>query len=152
VFPASSDLEFEPVLDDPLTAVIPNSFPHAGRPSITIDELSELPVLMSTKTSVTRQILEQSANKKGINFVTKYECTQHHTLIAMADAGLGVAVLPSSVASRIQSRSVRVVPIVNPQIIRQIAIITVRGQELSPAANQLANLIKREIGKDSKDS
>jgi DNA-binding transcriptional LysR family regulator len=146
VFPSNEELEFEAVMDDPFVALIPTSFPQASKKTITIDALSELPVLMSTKTSVTRQILELSAKKRGINFITKYECTQHHTLIAMVDAGLGVAVLPNSVVSHVQARAIRVVPIVDPQVMRQIAIITVRGQTLSPAAFQLAELIKRKIG------
>jgi DNA-binding transcriptional LysR family regulator len=148
VFPSSRDLEFEPVLDDPLTVLVPSSYPQANKQSISIDELARLPVLMSTKTSVTRQILEMSAKKSGINFAAKYECTQHHTLIAMVDAGLGVAVLPSSVAVHVQSRAIRVLPISDPQVLRQIAIITVRGQTLSPAASQLADLIRSKIGLD----
>jgi DNA-binding transcriptional LysR family regulator len=146
VFPSSGDLDFEPVLDDPLTVLVPSSFPVAAKSSITVDELCDLPVLMSTKTSVTRQIFEMSAKKSGVNFVTKYECTQHQTMIAMVEAGLGVAVLPNSVVSRVRSPAIRVLPIVNPRIFRQIAIITVRGQKLAPAAFQLAEVIRQKIG------
>jgi DNA-binding transcriptional LysR family regulator len=146
VFPSNRELEFEPVLDDPLMVIAPRDFPLTRKTSISVDELSTLPVLMSTKTSVTRQLFEASAKNSGINFVTKYECTQHQTLIAMVDAGLGVAVLPSSVVSNLRKQNIRVLPLVSPRIFRQIAIISVRGQKFAPAAFQLAELIREKIG------
>ncbi|GGE43349.1 LysR family transcriptional regulator [Agaricicola taiwanensis] len=145
VFPSSHNLEFEPVLEDPLMALVPSNFPAADKPFLTVDELAEMPVLMSTKTSVTRQIFEASAKKSSVSFITKYQCTQHQTLIAMAEAGLGIAVLPNTVASRIRTSGVRVIPLANPRICRQVAIITVRGQRLPPAASQLADLIRKKI-------
>lgn len=148
VFPCTADtLRFEPVMTDPFTVIVPASYPIAEKAVIALDDLADLPILMSTKTSVTRQIFEGSVKRSGINLVTKYECTQHQTLVAMVKAGLGIAVIPQTVASALNASSVRAVPLDDPTIARQIALITVRGQRLPRAASQLAALIRREISR-----
>ena len=147
VFPSSADLHFEPVMSDPFTVLIPASYPISRQRKISLDELAKLPILMSTKTSVTRQIFEGSVKKSGISLITKYECTQHQTLIAMVKAGLGIAILPDTVASGLRSKSIRAVPLKDPTIARQIALITVRGQKLPPAATHLASLIRQQLAK-----
>ncbi|MCG6122582.1 MAG: LysR family transcriptional regulator [Microvirga sp.] len=145
VFPSSGDLNFETVMIDPLAALVPASFPIARKRSVVMSDLVDLPILLSVKTSVTRQIFEGCMKACGFTTSAKYECTQHQTQIAMVKAGLGIAILPSSVARNVQCRSVRVLKISHPGVEREVALITVRGQRLSPASSHLAALIKRRI-------
>jgi DNA-binding transcriptional LysR family regulator len=61
----------------------------------------------------------------------------------MAEAGLGAAILPRSLVLAQRSPKTRALRIVEPAMSRQIAIITLRGRKLSPAAARLAQLIRR---------
>lgn len=145
IFPGSGDLTFEKVMVDPLTALVPAAFPIARKRSVMLSELVDLPILLSVKTSVTRQIFEGCMKESGFTLSAKYECTQHQTQIAMVKAGLGIAILPGTVARNVNSRAVRVLKIAHPGVEREVALITVRGQRLSPASSHLAALIKRRI-------
>ncbi|WP_353851444.1 LysR substrate-binding domain-containing protein [Achromobacter sp.] len=74
---------------------------------------------------------------------------QAHTLIAMAAAGLGAAILPCVALPSHLPDELRQLRIVNPPMGRQIAIITPRGHKLSPASQKLVQLVRdRFSGRD----
>lgn len=64
----------------------------------------------------------------------------------MAEEGLGAAILPAVSLPKQQADTVRAMRIVNPEIIREIGIITVKGTSLSPASQRLAQLLKELLG------
>ena len=62
----------------------------------------------------------------------------------MVDAGLGVAVLPESAFTPDLERRIRLVPIVDPVLRRDIAVLTRAGRSLSPAAQRLIEAMRQE--------
>ena len=64
----------------------------------------------------------------------------------MASAGLGAAVLPSVVLPDYPLPETSQMLIVQPKMTRQVAIITLKGRALSPAAAKLAQLVRLLIG------
>ena len=63
----------------------------------------------------------------------------------MANTGLGVAILPGvALPSKIDSAT-HALRIVNPSLSRRVALITARGQSLSPASLRLAELLRQLI-------
>jgi DNA-binding transcriptional LysR family regulator len=77
--------------------------------------------------------------------IPKYQCTRSQTLISMAEAGLGAAILPCSVLPSPIPEDTQVARIVEPTITRQMAIITTPSRVLSPAAARLAELVREMI-------
>lgn len=142
------DLQFDPILDDPLMALVPRRFLADGQACITLESLARLPMLLLSLATAMRQKLEEALRAHALKLETKYEASQVQTLVAMAEAGLGVAILPRSVIRTSRSRAVRALPIVDPVLVRQIALITMRGRTLSPAAARLAQLIREMIEDD----
>lgn len=80
-----------------------------------------------------------SAN--GLEAKSNYEFAHVNTLIAMAmaEAGLGVALLPRISVPR--KTPLEVVRVVNPGLSRTISIATIRGHTLSPSAARLVYLL-----------
>lgn len=140
-----SELVFDVILDDPLFALVPKALMPVTRTSISLDDLVMIPVLLQSSATVMRKILESAMQAKGLTFKTKYQCIQNQTLVAMAEAGLGAAILPRSALPAVASPSTRTLRITSPTMKRQIAIIQARGQTLSPAAARLAELIRMLI-------
>ena len=63
---------------------------------------------------------------------------QINTLVAMAEAGLGICILPAmAVPPKTRLKSLH---IVRPSLPRTIAIVTIRGHTLSPSAARFVQL------------
>jgi len=144
----SSEFAFEPILDDELYALVPRRFIAASRSSITLEALSRIPLLLLDAATALRAVLDETMKNRNLTFTTKHQFSQAQTLIKMAAAGLGAAVLPRMVLPRTPDPAVQALRIIAPTMTRQVAIITARGQALSPAASRLAQLFRQLIGTD----
>jgi len=138
----ANDLNFVPFMDDPLRALIPVSFGGDKVEAVSLRDLQKYPLLLLDRTTALRQLIEEAAEEQGIVLNTRYQFTQAQTLISMSAYGLGVAILPQVAIPEILPPSLRVVPITNPSLSRQLAIITLRGHSLSPAAARLVPLFQ----------
>jgi DNA-binding transcriptional LysR family regulator len=143
--PAIDTLEFhfDPVMEDPLFALVPKRFITTAKRSISLATLTNMPLLLLSPATALRGMLEEALREKNLTFSTRYQFTQAQTLISMACAGLGAAILPRvALPPRVDS-STHVLRITNPQLMRQVSIITMRGQKLSPASLRLVELLKQ---------
>ena len=141
----TSEFHFEPVLDDPLYALVPKKFVTTSKDTISLATLTNMPLLVLNYATALRGMLEATVKERHLTFTTRYEFTQAQTLISMASAGLGAAILPKVALPPRPDESVYVLRIVNPPLVRQVAVITVRGQALSPASLRLVQLLRQLI-------
>lgn len=132
------DLDFAPIFDDEYVALLPRTFKDGGRLGISLRELSKMPLLTLTNTSLFRNHLDEALDAQDLAAEGNYEFTNVSTLVAMAEAGLGVAVLPRVAIP--QRTPLKVVRVTAPVLSRTIAIITIRGHSLSPAAARLVGM------------
>ncbi len=131
------ELEMRPLFDDDYVAVLPASHPAADKRSITLRELSKMRML-ALGTSQFRKHLHESLAAEGLSPDLGYEFTHVSTAVAMIEAGLGVGVLPAvAVPERTSLKTVR---IVRPVMRRTIAVMTIRGHTLSPAAARFVEM------------
>jgi DNA-binding transcriptional LysR family regulator len=110
--------------------------------SVSMRDLQQYPLLLLDRTTALRQLIEETAKEQGVVLNTRYQFTQAQTLISMSAYGLGVALLPQVAIPESLPPSLRVVPIIDPPLSRQLAIITLRGHSLSPAAARLVPLFQ----------
>lgn len=138
----SGEFDFEVLLQDPLYALVPA--PLAGRRQSTIGlaALARMPLLMLNYATALRGTFEDAMTERGLAWDTRYEFGQAHTLIAMAAAGLGAAILPRVALPERAIAGLRTLRIVNPAIDRQMAIITPRGHSLSPLSRELVQQVR----------
>jgi DNA-binding transcriptional LysR family regulator len=139
------DFTFRPVFTDEAYALVPLSYRFPRRKTITLRELSQLPILRLSTSSQFRSVFDETMERYGLRSTTKFEVIQVQTLIAMAEAGLGAAILPGiSVPPR---TCLQVMRMLEPSLVRKICIITARGQALTPAASALASFVERLLAK-----
>jgi DNA-binding transcriptional LysR family regulator len=92
-----------------------------------------------------REYVDNTLRARSLAFKAKYQCIQAQTQIAMAEAELGAVILPQSLVLAHKPSRTQALQIVEPELKRQIAIVTLRGRSLSPAADRLAQLIRELI-------
>lgn len=148
----SSDFAFEPILNDDIYAIVPKRLFPGVRSTISVEALAKMPLLLLDTASALRALIEETMKSRNLTIETRYQCTQAQTLISMAYAGLGAAVLPEIVLPKTPESSVQVVRIVAPKMTRQVAIITNRGQTLSPAAARLVEHFRQLIGVETDEA
>lgn len=99
--PASSVLSTAHLTTVQVIALFPPNHPKSEqRGPVTIDELAHQPLLINGGTFPTSLLLMKHFNRAGIDPNVVYECSTGHTLAAMAEAGMGVAVFGDSVDLR----------------------------------------------------
>lgn len=139
-----SDFSFETLADDEFHALVPASLRTSSDETLTLEELATLPILVMNPNCAIHGILLEAMRVRGLTLQTKYQVMQMQTLISMSELGLGAAVLPRSVVPWGRSPHVKVLKI-TPTLSRQIALIRVPGQSLSPAAQRLSQLIRQTV-------
>lgn len=137
------EFNFEPVFEDPLFALVPRRFITTAKRSISLATLTNMPLLVLNHATALRGMLETAMHERHLSFTTRYEFTQAQTLISMATAGLGAAILPKVALPQRVDSSTYVLRIINPTLVRQVAVITMRGQHLSPSSLRLVELLKQ---------
>jgi DNA-binding transcriptional LysR family regulator len=138
-----SDLDFSSIFIDEYVALLPKNYQDKGRAGISLRELSKLPLLTLGASTLFREHLNVALTTNGLVAERNYEFTHVTTLVAMAEAGLGIAILPR-VATPEKTR-LKTVKIINPVLTRTIGIVKIKGHTLSPAAARLVDLCNQQL-------
>lgn len=143
--PAIDTLEFnfDPVMEDTLFALVPKRFLQTAKDVIPLTTLATMPLLVLSRATALRGMLEDALRERNLSLTTRYEFSQAQTLISMSSAALGVAILPRVAVPSKVSASLHVLRIIEPELIRHVSVITLRGQMLSPASLRLVQLLKQ---------
>lgn len=139
-FGSQKDLALDPVLSDPLVAILPRAI-TVGPRGITLAELARHPQLAQPADTAVRTTVEDVFRSRGFDFHPVIEVAHHQTLLNMVAAGLGVTVLPTICVPPGPNGAYQVVPL-RPRIpSRKICVVTLRGRALGGAAQVCARLI-----------
>lgn len=134
------ELEVRPLFVDDYVAALPAGHPGAGKAGITLRELSKMR-LLALGTSQFRKDLQDKLAAEGLAPDLGYEFTHVSTLLAMIEAGLGVGILPAVAVPA--GTALATVRIVRPVMRRTIAVMSLRGHTLSPAAARFVAMCDR---------
>lgn len=70
-----------------------NDHPWRERRSISLEELEGVPVILATPQTLSRHLISQHLNASGISLDVVFESDSLQTAVAMAEAGVGVAIV-----------------------------------------------------------
>jgi DNA-binding transcriptional LysR family regulator len=143
----AAELQFQPILLDEIYALIPANLDVGHRGTISLLELSHMPTLVLTGSPAMHSMLEKAQKAAGVTLDIKYEVQQVQTQIAMAAAGLGAAILPRIAIPVKPDPRLRAVPIADPPLVRELCVVTLRGQFLSPVASRFVEMLDRLINR-----
>jgi len=148
--PNAPDFQFQTVLLDEIYALIPASLDLGPRDAISLAELSHMPTLVLSGS--TNGLLEKAQKTSGVALNVKYEVHQVQTQIAMAAAGLGAAILPRVAIPAKPDPRLRAVPIVDPPLVRELCVVTLRGQFLPPVATRFIEMLQTLINRPEEEA
>lgn len=138
----TSEFDFQEILTENLYAIVPKKFLARAGKTIALARLAEMPLLLLSPATALRAMLEDAAREQGVELRTKFQFSQAPTLISMANAGLGVAILPRLVVPETTHSGTHTLLIDSPKLQRTVAVVTLKGRSLSPAATRLIQIVK----------
>jgi DNA-binding transcriptional LysR family regulator len=136
-------IDATPLTTDSLALFCASSSPLADKKRMTWNELANLPLLTLTRDSGIRLLVEFGFEAAQIPLNPAYEVSYVTTALAMVEAGLGVAVLPTYALIAARKTAVTAVPLVKPVITRDVVLITQTGRSQSPALSSFARLLTK---------
>lgn len=134
------ELTSQILLVDRLCAVVVPAHPLARKRSVSVRDLAVHPLIVMRKDSSNRQVVDRAFDREGLVPIVAYETTYASSVTGMASAGLGVGILPESMAG---TRGLRRLPIRNEALKRRIGIVTRPGRSLSPTADRLKQVLEQ---------
>ena len=143
----AGDFDFMPITDEPFHALLPKAYWLPGRDTITLTELVRLPVVIASSSAAFRTALDLEMTKRGLTFTDASEVVQVQTMLAFARSGMAVAILPKIMIPAPVDQNLQSLPIVEPELRRTLCLITRKGNSLSPAAQEMYELIIKRLRK-----
>lgn len=124
--------------------VLPRAHPLARRRAIPLAALADEPLVSLPSDSRTRRTIDAAASAAGITLRHAVTVTQFATTLSFVRAGVGLAIVPGSVAARLPPALVAR-PLTAPALRRELGVITLAGRTLSPAATGLLGLLQARL-------
>ena len=137
----AGDFDFSVIGSEPIYALLPKAFWKPGYTEISLAELATLPVVLASSSAALRNSLNQELALRDLEMPDSFEVAHVQTMLAFAQAGLGVAILPKIMVPKPLDATLQALPIVDPVMTRNLCFITLKGTSLSPAALELSALI-----------
>lgn len=136
------ELETMTVVHDPFVLMCREDHPLAERARVRWHELEKQDdVITLGRGSGSETILNYAITRLKLDLRGTFEAQHASTALGLVAAGAGVAVLPSMTRRKGTYPRIRMVPIVDPVVERELALIKRRGTTLSPAAEALYDMV-----------
>jgi DNA-binding transcriptional LysR family regulator len=131
---------------DELVLFCARGHPLSTRSPVTWADLAEAPLVTITPGSGIRALVESAFRDAGLHWSPAFEVAHVATAVALAEAGLGVAVLPAyaGAGSAASGRLIRKA-IGGPTVVREVALATLRGRSLPPAAATFVPILRSHV-------
>jgi DNA-binding transcriptional LysR family regulator len=130
-----------PLARDSLMFFCASVHPLAGADKIPWRDLKGLPLITLTRASGIRLLVEIGFESVELPLSPAFEVSHVTTALAMVEAELGIAVLPTYAWTAARTEKVSVVPLVEPVIARDIVMITQAARSISPAVSAFARFL-----------
>jgi DNA-binding transcriptional LysR family regulator len=112
--------------------------------TVTLQELSEYPVLMLQRNSATRRNFDMQLNSMGISITPEIELESIELMVEFAKIGLGIShVLKESAIEAINKDELFVIETKEALPLRRLGIASLKGAPLSNASTKFIDLIRR---------
>jgi DNA-binding transcriptional LysR family regulator len=142
------DLAIRPVLwREPLIAVFPDKHPLAAAGSVSLEQLAELPLISIGGADGPRQFESHLAfASAGLNPQSAFRTNQPQTLLSLVRHGLGVGVTNQLAVTTANLDGVKLVPIHDAGVDRQVGLFTRRDRGHSPSLEQVIEAVRQVSG------
>jgi len=140
--PQAPDLTSELLLKDRFVLVCPRGHAFARAARVSWAQLAQQRLILPGRGSSNRPLLDARLPAES-PLRSHFEVQRSATALGMAAAGVGLAVVPSLAIQAGTYPMLAVVPLVQPVVQRGFVLLQRKGSVLSPAAEALAQLVRR---------
>jgi DNA-binding transcriptional LysR family regulator len=123
------------LIDEELVAAVPPGHPLANKETVTITALRDVPLVCLPRGTGVRAALDAACAAAGFEPRIVFEASALPMVVTMAAQGLGVAVVPVSVANT--ANAPVIVPIKNPEVRSRLELAWPEAPSGNPAARVL---------------
>ena len=138
-------LTFAPLREEAILALTPPRFAPRGARSIGLAALGALPLITTGGTNSMRAMIEEAAASIGVSFEIRCEVQMPGTAMALAAAGVGVAIIPELSLPKGRLAGLKVLQITDPPLVREVGILQLRGNRPSPAVAAFLALLEARL-------
>jgi DNA-binding transcriptional LysR family regulator len=141
-----------PFVHDELMAVLHPAHPLARRKSLSLRELRQTPFVLYRPEFALHGHIIEACRRAGFKPQVASESSHWDFIVALVAANIGVALLPQTISRQLDPAQVRSVPLVDPVIPWDVALIWRRDRHLPPATRAWIDLCQRRLGKGAPPS
>ena len=134
-------MEFIPLYEDPLMAILPLDHPDVNVDAVSVSSFDQQPFIIST--IGTDYDIHHALQESKITPTIKYSCTDDHAIVAMVSAHLGVSILPELICKDYTS-SVAVKPL-DPYYTRILGIGYKSENSLTPSCKKFLEFSREYV-------
>ncbi len=127
---------------DRIVIGVSNNHPLTIRKSITVNELSNMPLIVSLKNTVSRQALDRLFHQYSIPFKIAYEIESKSMIKTMVENNLGISFFSTlEIRKEVESHWMHTLEIEGDPLYRYTHVIYHKNHELSPTAKAFYNFM-----------
>lgn len=132
-------LDWIPLYEDPLLAVLPEDYDTMGREAFLISEMAGKSFIISAE-GVDYDVHE-ALEIANITPDTKFSSKDDHVILSMVSSHLGVSILPKLVIGHTQE-AIKTLPL-EPSVTRELGIALRNAESITPAAQKFIECIQK---------
>jgi LysR family carnitine catabolism transcriptional activator len=141
----TAGLKFESIAFDTAHLVCPRKHALARHKTVRWRELADYPFIAITRISSVRRLTDAAFMHGAMTIEPRYEVEQVPSAIALVEAGLGIAALPSLTFAMFKGRDLAVRPLVEPVMRRNVGFVTRDQRSLPAFAEALKHAIRDQL-------
>lgn len=137
------DFDIELLIKDSFVLVCPEDHPMASHASLSWSDLADEPLIRISARAGNRIIIDDALGSRRESQRWRFEVQHIQTAVALVRTGVALTVVPRLSVETVDERGLRLIPLKNPSVTRQLGIVSKRGVPLSPLADELRRIIVR---------
>jgi DNA-binding transcriptional LysR family regulator len=132
------------LLHDRYVVICRNDHPLASKKRVTWKQLAAYPLIVPSHFGTNRPRLDAALVGKDVAIQPYYEVGRSSTAVGMVAEGVAAAIVPGLAVQTGAHPNMRVIPIVDPIVSWSLVLIAPKNAHLSPAAQALYDMIRKE--------
>ena len=146
-FKPAPGLRRMPLFRFSLMVIRPDHDPALRRTSTTWSALKGEPLISLVPANLVQQFIDRHLARASVFIHPRATFNYLDTMIAMVEAGEGIAVIPSFVLPACRNRKVVLSRLINPVVNLDFSRISLRGKKLPPGADDFTSFLRAYIAR-----
>ncbi|MBO1580172.1 LysR family transcriptional regulator [Bacillus sp. XF8] len=138
----NNELETISLYKEDLALAVPNEHPLEVKDMVSLEVLRTTPSILLPESYFIRQLINKSCNELGFLPRPILEITTMESLINMVVKGIGITILPRPYLECLNNNKIRIIPILNSNLSREVGIIYRKDKYMSTATHIFVEQLK----------